>query len=37
MNEWRRALGTGHLTPMDTMNGPWREGSFTGDPKRYVN
>jgi hypothetical protein len=30
-DEWR-ALGMGHLS----MRGTWREGSITGDPKRYV-
>ena len=35
-DEWRRALGTGHLSPEDSMKGTRREGSFTGDPERYV-
>ena len=34
-NEWR-ALGTGHLSARDSMNGALREGSFTGDPEKYV-
>jgi hypothetical protein len=25
-----------HLSVRDTMKGTLREGSFTGDPKRYV-
>jgi hypothetical protein len=29
-----RALATGHLSLRDSMKGTWREGSFTGDPKR---
>jgi len=31
------ALGTGHLSLSgDSMRGTWWEGSFTGDPERYV-
>ena len=26
----------GHLSLRDSMKGTWREGSFTGDPERYV-
>jgi hypothetical protein len=33
-DELRRALGTGHLSSRDSMKGTWREGSFTGNPKR---
>ena len=35
-DEWRRALGTGHLSVRDSMKGTMREGSFTGDPERCV-
>jgi hypothetical protein len=32
----RRALGTGSLSPRYSMKGKWREGSYTGDPEKYV-
>ena len=35
-DERRRALGMGHLSARDSMKGTLREGSFTGDPERYV-
>ena len=35
-DEGRRALGTGHLFPRDSMKGTWREGFLTGDPMVYV-
>ena len=35
-DEWRRALGTGHLSQRDPMTGTWREGSFTGDRERHI-
>jgi len=35
MNKWR-ALGTGHLSARDSVKGAWREGSFSGEPERYV-
>ena len=31
-----RALVVGHLSASDFMKGTLREGSFTGDPERYV-
>jgi hypothetical protein len=31
-----RALGTGYLSARDSMKGTVTEGSFTGDPERYV-
>jgi hypothetical protein len=31
-----RALGTGNLSARDSMKGTLREGSFNGDPERYV-
>jgi len=31
-----RALGMGHLSVRGSMNRTLREGSFTGDPERYV-
>ena len=34
---WRGALKTEHLSAKDPMKGTLREGSFTGDPDRYVN
>jgi len=36
MNERKRALGMGHLSVRDSMKGTLGEGSFTGDPKRYI-
>ena len=35
-DEWRRALGTGHLSARDFMEGTLGEGSFTGDHEKYI-
>ena len=34
-DEWRRALVVGHLSARDSIKGTLREGSFTGEPKRW--
>jgi hypothetical protein len=33
----KEALGMGHLSLRGFHEEAWRDGSFTGDPERYVN
>ena len=35
IDEWRRALVLWHISARDSIKGTLREGSFTGEPKRW--
>jgi hypothetical protein len=36
-DEWRGALGVGHLSLMELYEGNLEEGSFIGHPEQYAN